>query len=178
MRVCLKFFCASWVAVLACFAPSLAAVGAAELTLDRGAVVGLVEAALPGPLELDVPGLGSLTIVVSSPAKLRFTDGAVEAGFDLTVAEIDWTTRIDVRLVPDVERFSGVVRLVPESVVPRTSLPFRLDLAGWFGSIDLPRRIDWEMQLTGGEPVTVSCFVHGLRVGEERLHIELGLMSK
>ena len=95
MCVGLKFFCASWVAVLACFAPSLAAVGAAELTLDRGAVVGLVEAALPGPLELDVPGLGSLTIVVSSPMKLRFTDGAVEAGFDLTVAEIDWTTRIE-----------------------------------------------------------------------------------
>jgi hypothetical protein len=141
-------------------------------------VLGLLEAALPRPLHLTAPGLGPLTVLLSPPRELRFSHGGVEAALDLSVPEIDWTARIDVRLVPDVERLSGVVRLVPESVVPRTPLPVRVDLAGWLGSIDLPRRIDWELPLAGGDGVRVQCFVQGLRVGEERLHVALGLASR
>jgi hypothetical protein len=173
-------------AKLACFvfvtaaglAPAIAGVGTAELTLDRNAVAGLVEAALPAPHELTVPGLGTVSIEVLAPKELRFVDGGVEAVFPLRIAEIDWSTEIDVRYEPDVEPLLGTVRLLPVSAVPDLPLPLRFDLAPWLGAVDLPRRLDWQLELREGRTLDVICFVQTLRVGEERLHIELGLKSR
>ncbi len=163
---------------VAALAPTVAGIGTAELTLDRNAVAGLVEAALPAPHELTVPGLGQVTIEVLAPKELLFVDGGVEAVFPLRIAEIDWSTEIDVRYEPDIEPLMGTVRLLAVSAVPRLRLPFRIELAPWLGAVDLPRRLDWELELRDGQTLDVVCFVQALRVGEERLHIELGLKSR
>ena len=164
--------------VLAGLSPTVAGVGTAELTLDRGAVAALVEAALPEPYELSVPGLGRLSIEVLAPKQLRFVDGGVQATVPLLIAQIDWSTQIDVRYEPDVEPLLGTVRLLPVSAVPDVPLPFRVELAPWLGAVELPRRLDWELELIEGRTVEVIGFVQGLRVGEERLHVELGLSSR
>lgn len=173
----MKLFAMFVLGLLACV-PVVAGVGAAELTLDRGAVAALVEAALPEPLELSAPGIGRVTLEVFAPKKLLFVDGGVQVTFPLLVPEIDWSTRIDVRYEPEIEPLTGTVRLVSVSAVPDLPLPFRVDLAPWLGAIDLPRRLDWELELSEGHKLDVICFVQGLRVGPERLHIELGLKSR
>ena len=165
-------------AAVAGLASTVAGVGTAELTLDRSAVAGLVEAALPDPYELSVPGLGQVSIEVFAPKELRFVDGGVETIVPVRIAAIDWSTQINVRYEPDVEPLMGTVRLLPVSAVPDLPLPFRIDLAPWLGAVDLPRRLDWELELREGHTLDVICFVQALRVGQERLHIELGLKSR
>ena len=177
MSARVKFACFV-LATVAGLAPTVARVGTAELSLDRSAVAGLVEAALPAPHELAVPGIGRVSIEVLAPQELRFVDGGVQAVVPLLIAEIDWSTEIDVRYEPDIEPLMGTVRLLAVSAVPRLRLPFRIELAPWLGAVELPRRLDWELELIEGRTVEVIGFVQGLRIGEERLHIELGLSSR
>lgn len=177
MNAHVKFAC-FFLLAFAGLASTVAGVGTAELTLDRNAVAGLLEAALPDPYELSVPGLGQVSIEVFAPKELRFVDGGVETIIPLRIAEIDWSTQINVRYEPDVEPLMGTVRLLPVSAVPDLPLPFRVDLAPWLGAVDLPRRLDWELELREGHTLEVICFVQSLRVGEQRLHIELGLKSR
>ena len=89
----------------------------------------------------------------------------------------EFRTELVVRYVPDVEPITGTVRLLPERVEPAIPLPFRIDVASLLDPIALPRRLNWQLELANGASIGVSCFVQSVEVGEERLIIELGLVS-
>lgn len=154
-----------------------AAASAGELTLDRSAVRELVALALPEPWSLDLPGLGAITLQIEAPHEVRFHNGGVETELSVKLSGLDRELLLHVRFVPSVEPLTGVVRLVPESIVPDVALPFEVDLHTWVPSVDLPRRLDWELELAGGKKTRVTCFVQGLTVEEKRLRIDLGLLA-
>ncbi len=157
-------------------APSWAGRGAVELLLDRAAVAGLIEVSLPEPFRLALPGSSDLTLSVGAPQSVVFEDGGVEARIPLELEELGWTVSLSVRYVPAVEPVSGIVRLVPETAEPDTGLPFRFDFGRWLGPVDLPRRLDWALELNGGKEVDLTCFVQGLNVRENRLEVELSIV--
>jgi hypothetical protein len=151
--------------------------GAAELSLDRAAVHGLLAAALPGPIPVALPGGSTVEIELTAPRQLTFQDGGVEAVVPIRFGGSAFRTDLVVRYVPDVEPLAGTVRLVAERVEPVVPLPFRVDLSSLLDPVSLPRRLDWKLELANGASIDVSCFVHAVEVGEERLIVELGLLS-
>jgi hypothetical protein len=150
---------------------------AGELTLDRAAVRDLIALALPDPLQVDLRGLGSVSLRIDAPAEVRFHEGGVETSLALRVSRLDDPLELRVRYVPAIEPLTGTVRLEPESIVPVISLPFDFDLAGWLEPIALPRRLDWNLELGPGKSTRVTCFIQGLAVEAERLRIDLGLVG-
>ncbi|MCP3982493.1 MAG: hypothetical protein GY716_24595 [bacterium] len=157
--------------------PAVASAGVAELQLDREAVRRLVALSLPAPLQLEFPLAGAVSVSVDEPRTVRFVDGGVEVPLQVRLQPIDRVVGIEARFVPQKDPLSGVMRLVPESVRPSARLPSTIDLAQWIGSVELPRRLDWDLALEGGE-TRVTCYVQGLEVGDERLQIRLGLVTK
>jgi hypothetical protein len=159
-------------------APALgAAASAGELTLDRSAVRELIALALPEPWELELPGMGTVTLRLDAPDEVHFREGGVEAELPLKLSGLGHELLLHVRFVPSVEPISGVVRLEPESIVPDLALPFEIDLRAWVPTVDLPRRLDWELELSGGKKTRVTCFVQGLTVEDKRLRVDLGLLA-
>ena len=128
-----------------------AAASAGELTLDRSAVRELIALALPEPWNLELPGMGTVTLRLEAPDEVRFHEGGVETELPLKLSGLGHELLLHVRFVPSVEPLSGVVRLEPESIVPDLALPFEIDLRAWVPTIDLPRRLDWELELSGGK---------------------------
>ena len=163
---------------LIALAPAVhAAASAGELTLDRSAVRELVALALPEPWQLELPGFGAVTLQIDAPDEVRFREGGVEMKLPVKLSGLDRELLLHVRYVPSVEPLSGVVRLEPESIVPEVPLPFEIDLHEWVPTVDLPRRLDWELELAGGKTTRVTCFVQGLVVEERRLRVDLGLLA-
>jgi len=85
--------------------------GAGELSLDRAAITGLLEAALPDPAPIDLPGVPEMTVRVDAPDRVELVDGGVETTLTLTLTEIDWSGSLRVRYVPEVVRPEGIVTL-------------------------------------------------------------------
>lgn len=168
-----------WSVVLLAVAPAVhAAGGVAELSLDRHTVAALVASGLPEPLTLSPPGLGTLTLELDGPRRLDFVDSAIEIELELRAVELGQSISLVARYVPQVEPISGTVQLVPDSVVTDPPLPFDLDLAGWLGSVDLPRRFEWTLAPDAGGPIGVTCFLQGVTVEKERLRLELGVRPR
>ena len=124
--------------------------GVAELTLDRQSVRALVAAGLPEPLRLEVAGLGTLTFRVHRPERVEFVEGGVNVVARLDVVEAGLSVELRARYLPRFDPNSGVFGFFPESVVPDAALPVEIDLAGWLGPIELPRRFEWELELESG----------------------------
>lgn len=152
--------------------------GAAELTLDRGSVAGLIEAALPPPLQLDVPGLGRQSIALGAPREVEFREGGIELFLPLRIGQTREPARLEIRLEPEIDRAFGGIELRPVrlELVGIPSLP--LDLAAWVGPVKLPRRIEWSLPLADGEAMQIVGFVQGLRVLEDRLELTLSLATE
>ena len=150
--------------------------GVAELRLDAGAVAELLGAALPEPMDVDLPGLGPVSAGLGPVGPTAFVDGAIEAEIMLEVEPVGFASSVRLRFVPQVERRTGTARLVPDSArLP--ALPFDIDLAEWVRPAELPRSVRWELEMPGGDPLEVLCFVQGLEVEADRLRIDLGLVG-
>ena len=117
---CLSFWCCIALAALAGSAE--AGRGAAELALDRGAVLELLTLGLPGPQRLELPAVGAIELSLSAPDTVHLRDGGIEANLGFAIAPLGLEGSLDVRLVPGVDTLSGTVRLVPEWVRPRTAV--------------------------------------------------------
>jgi hypothetical protein len=151
--------------------------GVAELTLDRQSVRALVAAGLPEPLRLEAAGLGTLTLKVQRPDRVDFVEGGINVLARLDLVEAGLSVDLLARYLPRSDPHSGVFRFVPDSVVPDAALPVEIDLAGWLGPIELPRRFEWELELESGRRMPVTCFLQGLEIREDRLELRLGLIS-
>jgi len=150
--------------------------GAAELALDRSAVTELLAAAVPESLVVPVPGAGEIGIGVGAPSRVEFRNGAVEATFPLRIEGIGWTAPLWVRYRPEVEPRYGAVRLVPAAA--ELSSPFDVaayDPIRWMPAVDLPQRLEWDLDLARGGQLRVRCYLQGVRIEADRLVVQLGL---
>lgn len=172
---------AAWIiglVLLSVFPASYAAAagGVGELSLDRAAVSALVAVAVEGSHDVELPGVGAVSIAIDRPRRLEFRDGGVEAELPVRVEAIDLTFAFHVRYVPQVEPKSGNVALRAETVRPVPRLPLPVDLSELLPPVSLPRRLDWELDLPDGNRADVTCFVQSLVVDEDRLIVGLGLV--
>ncbi len=163
--------------VLASCSLALAGRGAGELSLDRSAVVALVDAGMPRSVPLSVAGLGELTLELQPPRTVEFVDGGVEGRVLVTLAGLRYSTGVHVRYVPRVEARSGVVLLEPESAEPELLPPIALDLARLLPAVPLPRGSDWLLPGMGAGQVRLRLHVQGMVVEDERLVVEFGILT-
>ena len=80
--------------------PAAAGNGAGELSLDRAAILGMLEAAIPPPVTVSVPGLPDLTVRIDRARDLQFVDGGVEATLSVSVEPLLYTAVLRVRYAP------------------------------------------------------------------------------
>jgi len=163
--------------VLAVACPVHGGGGAGELSLDRAAITGLLESALPGPTRIDLPGLPELTVRIEAPRSVDLVDGGVETTLTLSLEEISWHGSLHVRYVPEVVRPEGIVTLRAESVTPELPVPVFLDLKRFLPDVPLPRSLRWTVEGPAGRPLELTCLVQSVEVGEERLVVKFGLLS-
>ena len=158
--------------------PAHAGGGVGELSLDRAAITGLLESALPAPATIDLPGLAELTVRIEAPRGLELVDGGVETTLTLSLEEISWRGAVRVRYVAEVARPEGIVTLRPESMTPEPPLPVSLDLKRLLPEVPLPRSLRWTVESPSGRPLELTCLVQSVEVGEERLVVKFGLLSR
>ncbi|ANM30307.1 hypothetical protein ABI59_13080 [Acidobacteria bacterium Mor1] len=165
-----------WCAALAVFAwasivPCLAG-GAGELSLDRGAIHAVFEAALAQPRTVELPGAGSIPLRFERSRPPRFTEGGVEVDVPFHAGPL--SGNLAARYVPQVDRLDGTVRLVAEQASADVGLPAAVDVAAWMPVVALPRSLRGSLPALG-EETQVSLFVQEVRVDDERLVLEFGL---
>jgi hypothetical protein len=160
--------------LLSVLAPAATA-GAIELSLDRTAVRSLVGAVASGRFEMAAPGLGEVALVVGAPGAVAFRDGGVEVELPLGVEPLGLRVSATVRLEPEIQRSTGIVRLVARELVLGDSLPLKLDAAAIVPPVELPRRIGGTFAGPREVQVELDGFVHAVRVEDERVVVELGL---
>jgi len=163
---------------LALAIPSLAAGdGVGELALDRTAVATLIRYSTPSRIEARLPAFGEVSAALGPPRDVRLVDGGIEAVVPLAVERPALSIELDARFVPVVDREAGTIRLVADRVVPLgASLP-GLDVKGLVPPVELPRTLGGEVLAPGGDTVRLSAFVQGVRVTDERLIVEFGLVA-
>lgn len=150
--------------------------GIAELHLDAAAVSEVLGAALPEPRRVDLPGFGEVTLRVGPVRDVLFREGAVEASVAVLVDEPALERSIRLRLLPTIDRLTGSAQL--EVVEARVAgLPFELDGAVLIPPARLPRSVRWDLELPGARTLTVDCYVQGIAVEDDRLRLELGLVT-
>ena len=164
--------------VLAACSVALAGRGAGELSLDRSAVVALVDAGMPRSVPLSLAGLGELTLELQPPQVVEFVNGGVEGRVLVTLVGLRYSTGVHVRYVPRVEPRSGVVLLEPEWAEPELWPPVALDLASVLPAVPLPRGSGWALPGVGCEAVHLRLHVQGVVVEEERLVVEFGVLTE
>jgi len=150
-----------------------AAGGAAELHLDATALNELLDAGLPEPFVVRVPGVGTVTLAVGPVRSTRFDGEAIESTVGLVFEETDLRLDVNLRFVPGIERLTGTPRLVVDAAQPE-GLPFELDLAAAIPPIELPRFLEWELPMPRGRTMPIRCYVQGIVVDGDRLRVDLG----
>jgi hypothetical protein len=149
--------------------------GAAELSLDRASVRALIAAATEEPIELELPGIGPLTVRAGPPARLDFVEGGIETTLPLELTGPDFKTSLSLRYVPFVDPLYGDVMLRCELATSEERLPVDVGLARFFEPIVLPRRVDWNLPVDHGVELSVRGYVQGVEVLDDRLVVRLGL---
>jgi len=152
--------------------------GAGELSLDRAAITGLIESALPTPTRIDLPGLPELTVRIDAPRSVDLVGGGVETTLTLSLEEISWHGYLRVRYVPEVVRPEGIVTLRAESVTPELPIPVSLDLKRFLPDVPLPRSLSWTVEGPAGRPLQVTCLVQSVEISDERVVVKFGLLSR
>ena len=157
-------------------ATSVTAGGVAELSLDARAVADVLDAALPEPARVEIPGLGEVTLRIGPVRNAAFHDEGVEAAVALAVEEVGFEQDVTLRFVPRIERRTGTAQLVPETARIE-GLPFEIDLASRVPPASLPRTVHWDLEMPGARILPVDCYVQGLEIDGDRLRVELGLVT-
>jgi hypothetical protein len=150
--------------------------GVAELSLDARAVADVLDAALPEPTRVELPGLGEVTLRVGPVRSALFDEGGVEADVTLAVEEIGFEQAVVLRFVPRIERRTGTAQLVLETARVE-GLPFEIDLGSRVPPARLPRAVHWDLEMPGARVLPVDCYVQGLEIEGDRLRVELGLVT-
>lgn len=154
----------------------LPAGGVAELSLDGRAAADILDAALPEPARVELPGLGEVTLRIGPVRKAFFHEGGVEAEVALAVEEIGFEEDVTLRFVPRIERRTGTAQLVLETARVE-GLPFEIDLSSRVPPATLPRTVHWDLEMPGARVLPVDCYVQGLEIEGDRLRVELGLVT-
>lgn len=152
-----------------------ASTGVGEVSLDRAAVQSLLEAALSEPVEVNVRGLGPVSVRFGKPRALDFIDGGIESELSCTLEQLGLTLDLHVRFVPVLDRELGEFHIAAESVVPAVPVPVTINFATLVPKTPIPRRFAGKTTLPNGAVVDVEMFAQGVSVGEGRFVVEFGL---
>jgi hypothetical protein len=167
---------ATFIVSFALAGPALA--GAVELSLDRGSILALLDASVPRRLAVQVPGVGEVALEVGGPEDVVLRDGGIELDLQLNLRPLGVGAIARVRLEPEVERTTGTVRLVTRELSVGRGLPVALEPSRIVPPVELPRRVGGVVAGPGDRDLEVDCFVQNVRIDEERLVVELGLVVR
>jgi hypothetical protein len=117
-----------------------------------------------------------LTLETGPVRSVELASGVVEALVSVRIRELDLADDVRLRFVPEIERKTGTARLAPQEA-HLSGLPLEFDLSPWLPPAELPRSVEWDLELGGERPLSVRCYVQGIAVEEDRLRIELGLVA-
>lgn len=165
--------------LLACMASeSRAGRGAGELSLDRSSVLALLDAGMPRAVPFTLPGPTQVALRMEPPDRVEFREGGVEARIRVELEPLGYSSAVSVRYVPGLDPLDGTVRLEAASAIPDVVPSIPLDLASVLPPVSLPRALDWTVPGLSTEPFRVRCHVQGIRIREDRMVIELGLLTR
>jgi hypothetical protein len=163
---------------LTAFVPALAEGGVGELALDRNAVTSLIRAGMPDSIPVELPGLGTVQLVLSSPSPVEFTDGGVEIPVGFSVPDVGLAGTLRIRYVPRVDRVEGFVGLSAESAVAEAPVRLPFDLSHFLPDVELPPELAWRTEDEAGTGLRLVVRPQGLEIDDDRMTVRFGLAAR
>lgn len=157
--------------------PVLAGDGIVTITIDRGAVSGLVKAGLPRINQITVPALGEIRLMLIPPDQVLFEGGAIVARIGYYLAPSGLEGVLITKYAPAVNP-DGSISLRARSVVPEGKYAVPVDLAPFLPEVRLPEQFRWITGDPGTRAVAMTAGLHAIEVQKEQLVIRLDLTSK
>lgn len=166
-------------AALACaLAPVWAGGGVGELALDPPAVTSLVRAGLPDAIPVELPGLGTVRLELSSPSAVEFVAGGVEIPVGFAVPDLGLAGRLRVRYVPRVDRVAGFVGLTADSAVAEAPVRLPIDLSQFLPDVEFPPELAWSGDRTASNGWTVVVHPRDVKIDDDRVTIRFGVAAR
>jgi hypothetical protein len=158
-------------------APALAGDGAVTVTIDRGAVSGLVRAGLPRINQITVPALGEIRLMLIPPDEVQFEGGAIVARIGYYLAPSGLEGTLITKYAP-VANEDGSISLKARSVLPEGKYSVPVDLAGFLPEVRLPEQFRWITGDVNTQAVDMTAGINAIEVQAEQLVIRLDLTSQ
>jgi hypothetical protein len=157
--------------------PAPAGDGVVTITIDRGAVSGLVRAGLPRINQITVPALGEIRLMLIPPDEVQFQGGAIVARIGYYLAPSGLEGTLITKYAP-VANKDGSISLKAKSVVPEGKYAVPVDLAGFLPEVQLPEQFRWITGDINTQAVDLTAGIEAIEVQPEQLVIRLDLTSK
>ncbi len=164
-------------AALLMVAPVPAGDGMVTVTIDRGAVSGLVRAGLPRINQVTLPVLGEIRLMLTPPDQVLFENGSIVARIGYYLAPSGLEGTLITRYAP-VAHEDGSISLKAKSVVPEGKYVVPVDLAPFLPEVMLPEQFRWITGDTETQTVDVTAGLSAIEVHPEKLVIRLDLTSR
>jgi len=157
--------------------PVRASDGMVTVTIDRGAVSGLVKAGLPRINQITLPALGEIRLMLIPPDQVRFENGAIVAriGYYLAPSGLEGTL---ITKYGPVANKDGTISLRAKSVVPEGKYAVPVDLAPFLPEVRLPEQFRWISGDPKVQAVDMTADLDAIEVLAEQLVIRLDLTSR
>lgn len=168
----------AWIVVFLFSSLAPAAQGAGELALDRAAVAALLNATLPGTLEVRLPGERSVVLELGRARRLTLGDGAVRAEIPFALRGLGVSATLRASYAAEIEREDGTVVLHATEATADVAPVSAVDLSSLLPTVRLPRTLRWNLEPREGVALDVTWFLHGVRITEDRLVVEFGLRTR
>ncbi|MBD3867165.1 MAG: hypothetical protein IFK94_03485 [Acidobacteria bacterium] len=157
--------------------PALAGDGMVTVTIDRGAVSGLVRAGLPRVNQITLPALGEIRLMLIPPDEVSFEGGAIVARIGYYLAPSGLEGALITKYAP-VANKDGSISLRAKSVVPEGKYAVPVDLAGFLPEVRLPEQFRWIAGDISTQAVDMTAGLNAIEVQPEKLVIRLDLTSQ
>ena len=150
--------------------------GMVTITIDRGAVSGLVKAGLPRINQITLPALGEIRLMLIPPDQVQFEGGVIVAriGYYLAPSGLEGTL---ITKYEPVANKDGSISLRAKSVLPEGKYAVPVDLAPFLPEVRLPERFRWIAGDTDSQAVDMTAGLNAIEVQAEQLVIRLDLTS-
>ena len=164
------------ISALLLVSPAPAGGGQVTVTIDRGAVSGLVKAGLPRINQITVPALGEIRLMLIPPDEVQFQGGAIVARIGYYLAPSGLEGALITKYAP-VANQDGSISLRARSVVPEGRYAVPVDLAPFLPEVRLPEQFRWITGDPKTQAVDMTAGLDAIEVHKEQLVIRLDLTS-
>ncbi len=157
--------------------PAPAGDGLVTVTIDRGAVSGLVRAGLPRINQINLPAFGEIRLMLVPPEQVQFQSGAIVARIGYYLAPSGLEGTLVTKYAP-VANKDGSISLRAKSVVPEGKYSVPVDLAPFLPEVRLPEQFRWIAGDLETQAVDMTAGLDAIEVQSEQLVIRLDLTSR